>query len=244
MIFSPIPAGTFLMGGKVIATDSLDKFEFTELTRQVTITHAFYLGAFEVTQQQYAMVMDGANPSHFRANIHPVETVSYAEATTFCQRLSERPDEKAAGRTYRLPTEAEWEYACRCGTTTVFSFGDDERRLGDYAWYQDNASGTTHPVGQKQPNLWGLYDMHGNVWEWCHDWFAESRSPTVPSTDPQGPATPSVSNHRVLRGGSWNFSAADGRSAYRGHGAATNKLNFLGFRVVMLNGLSAKPVLP
>ncbi|MGE0755890.1 MAG: formylglycine-generating enzyme family protein [Pirellulaceae bacterium] len=121
------------------------------------------------------------------------------------------------------PSEAEWEYACRCGTTNVFCFGEDERRLGEYAWYQDNAGGTTHPVDRKRPNLWGLYDMHGNTWEWCHDWFAPFPRPTLASTDPQGPVTASVRNHRGIRGGSWNFSAADGRAAYRGHGAATNQ---------------------
>jgi len=113
--------------------------------------------------------------------------VSWEDAVEFCRKLSELPAERAAGFAYRLPTEAEWEYACRAGTTTAYSFGDDSAELGEYAWYAENSGGRTQPVGQKKPNPWGLYDMHGNVWEWCQDWHAAY--PTGSVTDPTGPSS-------------------------------------------------------
>jgi formylglycine-generating enzyme required for sulfatase activity len=129
------------------------------------------MGVHEVTQAQYEQVM-GVNPSQFKGANNPVETVRWEDAVGFCRNLSELPAEKAAGRVYRLPTEAEWEYACRAGTTTNYSFGYNDSDLGLYAWYAVNSGGRTHPVGGKKPNSWGLYDMHGNVWEWCQDRFA------------------------------------------------------------------------
>ena len=159
---------------------------------------------YEVTQEQYERVM-GKNPSRFKGPQLPVERVSWKAAVSFCTKLSAFPEEQAAGRTYRLPTEAEWEYACRAGSTTDFCFGDAEWGLDDYAWYEDNSDHRTHPVGQKRPNAWGLYDMHGNVWEWCADWHDEAYYEASPVDDPQGPAT---GVDRVGRGGSWSESAA------------------------------------
>jgi eukaryotic-like serine/threonine-protein kinase len=142
---------------------------------------------YEVTQGEYERVM-GTNPSHFKGDPRlPVETVSWQDAMTFCERLSALPAERSAGRVYRLPTEAEWEYACRAGSTTIYSFGDSEGSLGDYAWYDSNSGSKTHPVGQKRPNAWGLYDMHGNVWEWCSDWYDGSYYASSPVDDPTGP---------------------------------------------------------
>jgi formylglycine-generating enzyme required for sulfatase activity len=136
---------------------------------RVRITKPFYLGVFEVTQAQYEQVM-GSNPSRFKEDANcPVEQVSWDEASTFCRKLGELPEERSGQRAYRLPTEAEWEQACRCGTTTRWYSGDDEAGLKEIAWYNANAGGKTHPVGQKKPNAWGLYDMHGNVHQWCQD---------------------------------------------------------------------------
>ncbi|BBG58043.1 hypothetical protein MaLMM01_gp037 [uncultured phage] len=165
---------------------------------------SFAIGKYPVTQEQYQAVM-GVNPSHFQGNPqNPVEQVSYNDAIAFCQELS-----RITGKNYRLPTESEWEYACRAGTTTGYYFGDDRRQLGDYAWYFDNSQGTTHPVGLKLPNAFGLYDMHGNVWEWCEEGF--------------------------MRGGSWGNYPAYCRSATRGNVNRRDSLNTLGFRVVCDN---------
>lgn len=182
MKFKLIPAGTFTMG------DDNDAPE-------VTLSKSFSLGIHEVTQSQYERVM-GNNPSGFKGANNPVEQVSWEDAVEFCRKLSELPAEKAAGRVYRLPTEAEWEYACRAGTTTKYSFGDDDSELGNYAWFKGNSGNTSHPVGGKKPNAWGLYDMHGNVWEWCQDWYGDYPSGTV--TDPMGATSGS---YRVNRGG-------------------------------------------
>ena len=129
---------------------------------------AFSIGVHEVTQSEYESVM-GVNPSWFKGANNPVESVSWVDAVAFCVKLSSLPAEVAAGRVYRLPTEAEWEYACRAGTTTAYSFGDDEKDLEKYAWFGVNSGNLTHEVGKKLPNGWGLYDMHGNLWEWCSD---------------------------------------------------------------------------
>ena len=176
----------------------------------------------------------------------PVEEVSWNDATNYCGQLTQR--ERAAGRIatnsgYRLPTEAEWEYACRGWTSTRFSYGDDPgymtpegvtvgyTNLTNYAWYSDNSSGTTHPVGQKLPNPWGLYDMHGNVWEWCQDWF--ETYPGGIALDPQGPATGS---YRVIRGGLWIVIARRCRSAIRSLNYPDYRSTFIGFRVVLAPG--------
>ena len=211
MEFKLIPAGTFTMG----EGDS---------AHEVTLTEPFQMGVHEVTQAQYEQVM-GVNPSWFTGANNPVETVSWEDAVEFCRKLSELPAEKAAGNVYRLPTEAEWEYACRAGTTTKHSFGDDESELG-YAWLSENSGDETHPVGSKLPNAWGLYDMHGNVWEWCQDWDGDDSSGSF--TDPDGPASGS---HRVLRGGSWGGSAALCPSAYRIMHYPSERYSDFGFRV-------------
>ena len=170
---------------------------------------SFKIGKYPITQEQYEAVM-GINPSHFQGNPqNPVESVSYDDAVAFCQKLSQ-----LTGRNYRLPTESEWEYACRAWTTTRYYFGDDENQLGDYAWYEDNSGLTTHPVGQKLPNTWGLYDMHGNVWEWCQD------------------------QECSFRGGSWGYNPDFCCSEFRYLSPYLRRnfhFNCLGFRVVCDN---------
>ncbi|MDB4621741.1 SUMF1/EgtB/PvdO family nonheme iron enzyme, partial [Rubripirellula sp.] len=207
-----IPSGTFTMG------ENKDAHE-------VTLTKPFMLGVHVVTQEQYEQLM-GVNPSYHKGSNNPVENVSWEDAVEFCRKLSELPAEKAAGRVYRLPTEAEWEYACRAGTTTKYSFGDDSSELGDYAWVSGNSGNTTHPVGGKQPNAWGLYDMHGNIWEWCQDWYGDYHGSALP--DPTGPASGSS---RVFRGGSWGSTAELCQSAYRDWSLPSYRDDYLGFRV-------------
>ena len=145
-----------------------------------------------------------------------------------CQDFIRKLNAKGQG-TFRLPTEAEWEYACRAGTTTRFCYGDSDSGLGEYAWYSSNAGSKTHSVGQKRPNGWGLFDMHGNVWEWCEDWYGKDYYPSSPQTDPQGPKT---GDRRVLRGGSWNYSPWYCRSANRSWLVPTSADSSFGFRVV------------
>jgi formylglycine-generating enzyme required for sulfatase activity len=169
------------------------------------------------------------NASSYKGPQIPVVQVSWDEAVEFCRKLSSLPEEKSAGREYRLPTEAEWEYACRAGSTTEYSFSDGDSRLDEYAWFTKNSNKTTHPVGQKCPNGWGLYDMHGNVWEWCEDWHGDYRRGSV--TDPVGP---SLASDRVYRGGGWNSSARGCRSAFRRSYTPDNRYGYLGFRVVLI----------
>jgi eukaryotic-like serine/threonine-protein kinase len=212
-----IPAGEFMMGSP--EGDS-SRFSDEQPQHLVRITKAYYLGVTEVTQTQYERVM-GTNPSKFKGAQLPVEMVPWEDAVEFCRKLSEKE-----GRTYRLPTEAEWEHACRAGSQTKWSFGDEESRLGEYAWYDSNSYRTTHPVGEKKPNAWGLYDMHGNVWEWCSDWKGEYASIAV--DDPTGATAGSL---RVFRGGSWYSSAGGCRSAFRLWHTSGSRYYYLGFRV-------------
>ena len=170
----------------------------------------------------------GANPSNFKESKNPVETVNWDDAISYCKKLSEMPEEKAAGRSYRLPTDAEWEYACRAGSTTSYSFGETAESLGEYAWFGEGLEGKTHPVGLKKPNRWGLYDMHGNVFEWCQDWYADYQSDAV--IDPQGPNGGSV---RVYRGGCWDLVAGYCRSADRRGGIPSFRFSSNGFRVAL-----------
>jgi formylglycine-generating enzyme required for sulfatase activity len=218
-----IPPGEFLMGS---ADSDWDAGDAEKPQHTVWISKAFYLGVTEVTQEQYERVM-GANPSTFKGAQLPVEKVSWDDAVEFCRKLSVLSAERSAGRVYRLPTDAEWEYACRAGSRTKWSFGDAESSPGDYAWYWDNSGNKTHPVGTKKPNAWGLYDMHGNVWEWCLDWYDGYAS--TPMDDPVGPATGSL---RVSRGGGWSSDAGYCRSAFRSGRAPDSRYDFLGFRLV------------
>jgi formylglycine-generating enzyme required for sulfatase activity len=175
-----------------------------------------------VTQAQWEAVM-GSNPSNFKGPDRPVETVSWDDCQAFIKKLNAKGDAQ-----YRLPTEAEWEYACRAGTTTAYYFGDDAGRLGDYAWYTGNSGYETHPTGQKKPNIWGLHDMHGNVWEWCQDWWHDNYQ-GAPSDDNawESPA----GQFRVLRGASWNFNPRDCRSANRYYSTPHNRYCGVGFRL-------------
>jgi formylglycine-generating enzyme required for sulfatase activity len=200
---------------------------------RIRLTQAFYLGKYEVTQAQYQQVM-GSNPSKFPGSgpDAPVETVSWNDAVSFCQRLSARPAEKGTGGVCRLPTEAEWEYAARAGTTTAYCFGDEEAALSDYAWWGGNSDGKTHPVGEKRPNGFLLFDMHGNVWEWCADWDSAEYYAKSPTDDPVGPDFGSV---RAIRGGSFDARhtfPGHYRSAFRNHGVPGLSFDYVGFRVV------------
>ena len=208
---------------------------FLRLKHTVTISHDFWLGKYEVTQAEYTALM-GKNPSHFKDKPEaPVEKVSYLDALAYCSALTQR--EQQAGRlpsgyAYRLPSEAQWEYAARAGTTNQFSFGDSVADAGQYAWTWENSDGSTHPVGQKRPNPWGLHDMHGNVWEWCLDWYGDY--PRADTTDPAGPARPAQGNFRVFRGGGWNNEAPFARSGNRFMMAPEKGIHFVGFRVALV----------
>ena len=231
----PIPAGSFMMG----STDNeYGQAWYTTPVHQVTL-QAFDIGAYEVTQAQYEAVM-GVNPSCFKAPSYPgsennpVETVSWYDARVFCTTLS-----ALTGRTFTLPSEAQWEYACRAGTTTLYSWGDSDYLIGFYAWWMNPFIGIiggsygTHPVGTRLPNPWTLYDMHGNVWEWCLDsWHTDyTGAPTDGSAwDPE------TGSHRLVRGGGWNYDAPwIFRSAYRsayGINGPGSRDSGIGFRVL------------
>ncbi|HIL96306.1 MAG TPA: formylglycine-generating enzyme family protein [Pseudomonadales bacterium] len=223
-----IPAGTFLMGSPEDETGREDG----EHQHQVTISKAFYMQTTEVTQGQWKAVM-GTEPWKGRFSVkagphYAANSVSWDDAVAFCKKLSEKE-----GKTYRLPTEAEWEYACRAGTQTAWSFGDDEKVLGDYAWYNENTwdigEKYAHQVELKKPNAFGLYDMHGNVWEWCSDFAEGDYYKQSPEKDPTGPARGAF---RVLRGGGWNLNTRSTRSAVRFRVEADNRNIYVGFRVV------------
>lgn len=237
-----IPGGTFTMGGGA----NEEGFQDVEQQHSVTLTQDYWLGSFEITQAQYLQVM-GTNPSRFQGEIvgqrhpltgnlikeidtsnYPVEQVSWFDAVEFCQRLSELPEEKQAGRVYRLPTEAEWEYACRAGSQTAFGCGDTNSELYDHGWVGGNSSRKTHPVGQKKPNAWGLYDMHGNVMEWCLDNFGAY--PKGPVADPVGLGDAML---RVRRGGAWCDIGAMCRSAHRDSSIPSQRSFDTGFRVAV-----------
>ena len=226
--FVHLPPGRFMMGSpSTEQTRNADEGPQTV----VTLSQGFFMKAHEVTQGDYAAVV-GSNPSYFTGDLNrPVEEVTWVDAVSYCAKLTEK--ERSAGRlptgwTYRLPTEAEWEYAARAGTTTRYSFGDDPTYtiLRDYAWFASNSGSKSHSVAGKRPNQWGLYDMNGNLWEWCSDWYGPYNGGRV--TDPKG--APSGTNH-VLRGGGWYSDRC--RSAQRGMNVPTARNNGFGFRVVL-----------
>ena len=183
-----------------------------------------------MTQEQWEAVM-GSNPSKFKSPKNPVEQVSWEDCQKFLDKLNAMSG--TGGGKFQLPTEAQWEYACRAGSTTKYCFGDDEKELGEYAWYMMNSDGKAHPVGEKKPNGWGLYDMHGNVWEWCQDWYWSKYYKVSPVDDPPGLATPSfaTSIDRVYRGGSWYDPAEYCRSAFRHYFIPGYRCSFVGLRV-------------
>ncbi len=232
--FVRIPAGEFLMGSRNGNDDE-------QPVHRVRISRSFEMGKFEVTQTQWESVMASnrnahegprtktvahgdavaaSDPSHFKGPTLPVENVSWDDVQQFLGALNAL-DKK---HLYRLPTEAEWEYACKAG-----NMGENAERLNAVAWYRDSSGGKTQPVGQKEPNAWGLYDMHGNVWEWVQDWYAAGYYKNNPVTDPQGSGPAS---YRVYRGGSWHSSTTDCHSAFRSFDLPINRSYAVGFRLV------------
>ncbi|MDQ3011859.1 MAG: SUMF1/EgtB/PvdO family nonheme iron enzyme [Acidobacteriota bacterium] len=209
-----IPGGSFLMGS--------EEYDDEKPIHRVTLS-PFHIGKHQVTQAQWQAVMKN-NPSLYKGDNLPVEHVSWEDASSFCQKLTEK-----TGREYRLPTEAEWEYACRTGSTGRYCFGDNNALLQKYAWYRKNAEDKTHPIGEKLANDWGLHDMHGNVWEWCQDWYDEDYYWESPEENPQGP---SPGTHRVLRGGSFSHDKDQCCSASRGSYTPDTIYRYLGLRVV------------
>jgi formylglycine-generating enzyme required for sulfatase activity len=210
-----IPAGEFEMG-------SNDGEKNERPVHKVKITRAFYIGKYATTQAQFEKLM-GNNPSNFKGEKLPVEMVAYDAAEEFCKKLG-----KLTGKSFRLPTEAEWEYACRAGTASKFNAGDNEAALESVAWFQANSEGKTHPVGQKKPNAWGLYDMHGNVWQWCADFYAGDYYGKSEVENPQGPVQGAV---RVLRGGAFGCAPVYCRSATRFGRVPELRETNAGFRV-------------
>ena len=234
-----IPKGQFMMGSPRYEEGGSD---YETHQHEVEISEEYYLGVYEVTQAQYMRVM-GTNPSWFTEDteavlrnglgadprwfkkssgqrsvsaVHPVENVSWEDAVEFCKKLSELPEEKKTGRTYRLPTEAEWAHACLAGSKSAWSYFDRDSDLLDYAWFGGNSKGHSHPVGEKKPNEWGLYDMYGNVWEWCSD---------LNGAYPEGAKG---GWFRVARGGGWG-----GGSSIRGRLGPSDRGNDFGFRVAL-----------
>jgi formylglycine-generating enzyme required for sulfatase activity len=235
-----IKAGAFKMG----AADS-DKAALSgeKPQHEVEITRPFYLGVYPVTKVQFAAFVrdtDYKTEAEQAGNSHtwrtpnflskseqtgddPVVEVSWKDAEKFCAWLSQKEN-----KSYGLPTEAQWEYADRAGTTTAYFFGDDPKTLGDYAWYLDNSEDRTHPVGSKKPNPWGLYDMNGNVWQWCADGYGEYKEGGI-----RDPKSIDNASSRVLRGGSWRSAPRDCRSAYRRDRDPKHRSVNDGFRVVL-----------
>lgn len=221
MEFVLIPAGEFMMGSP---SGENGRSNDESPIHKVIIEYSFYMGKYPVTQKQWEKVM-GNNPSKFKGEDRPVESVSCEDVHEFVKKLNE----KEGANKYRLPSEAEWEYACRAGKQTRYSFGDDEPKLGDYAWYSNNSEAKTHPVGKKKPNSWELYDMQGNVWEWVQDkWHGNYEG--APSDDSVWENE--VGSDRIGRGGSWHNDAGLCRSAYRGRLYPESCGSNLGFRLL------------
>jgi formylglycine-generating enzyme required for sulfatase activity len=223
-----IKAGNFIMGSPRL---EIGRYDDEGPRTRVTLTKGYWLGRYEVTQGEWQALM-GSNPSCFKnaGARAPVEQVAWDDAMEFCRKLTER--ERGAGRLpagyeYTLPTEAQWEYACRAGTVGPYS---GKAAFGDLGWFDQNSGETTHPVGQKRPNAWGLCDMHGNVWEWCRDWYGSY--PVGSVRDPAGPAT---GVHRVNRGGGWRNCVENGRSANRDGDEPGFRFYTLGFRLALFS---------
>ncbi|NQS98140.1 MAG: formylglycine-generating enzyme family protein [candidate division Zixibacteria bacterium] len=220
MGFVLIPGGSFMMG----SLPSEPRHEDDESPRHKVTLEPFHMQTTEVTQAQWKAVI-GSNPSHFKGDSLPVEEVSWDDVQEFILKLNQMD----SGKGYRLPTEVEWEYACRAGTNTTYYSGIDEAGLERVCWYKDNSESRTHPVRMKEPNAWGLYDMHGNVWEWCEDWYHDNYNgaPTDGSA-----RLSSSSGIRVIRGGSWYYFAGVCRSANRFYHDPSSSRGDLGFRLV------------
>ncbi len=213
-----IPPGSFMMGS---FSSDFDADEDERPRHEVTLTQGFWMGKYEVTQAQWKQIMAGYNPSRFDGDNLPVERVSWNEVQEFIAELNHLTDQA-----FSLPTEAQWEYAARGDVPgNTYSGGNDVNQVG---WYKDNSNNTTHPVGQKAANAWGLHDMSGNVWEWCQDWYGTYPSGSV--TDPTGPDS---SGYLVYRGGSYYDGADDLRLASRDYIAIDFRYDGLGFRLVM-----------
>lgn len=213
-VFVKIPAGEFLMGSAGVSDSE-------KPAHRVVISRGFEMGKYEVTQAEWEALM-GSNPSEFKGADLPVERVSWEDVQVFLQAMNA----KESDYVYRLPTEAEWEYAARAGTTGDYG---GTGNLDEMGWYSENSGEKTHPVGSKQPNAWGLHDMHGNVWEWSQDWFDAGYYAKSPTIDPKGPDAGSA---RVCRGGGWSYPATRSTSASRAHPAPSARNSSVGFRLV------------
>lgn len=240
MKFVILPPGEFAMGTGATAASQVTQTD-EQPAHRVKCTKLCYLGVYEVTQDEYQRVV-GANPSCFSSSGEkaalvqgletkrfPVEQITWENALSFCKELSLQPEEQRAGRTYRLPTEAEWEYACRAGAGTLWHGGDDPQRVGVFAVYSPNSRARPYPVGSKTPNALGLFDMHGNVAEWCHDLYSADYYAKSPIENPTGPVGRAL---HVFRGGGWNSSDLDCRSARRRASTSSSQFFDVGFRVV------------
>ena len=238
-----LPGGSFIMG---------DENEIDAILHKVILS-PFYVDKNLVTQEEYERVM-GDNPSRWKAGKNPVEQVRWSDAVKYCNGRSKLEGLEPcydlqswqcnfAANGYRLPTEAEWEYACRAGTETAYYFGDSPSKLSDHAWFEDNSGGKPQPVGGKLPNPWGLHDMHGNLWQWCNDFYQVDYYQQSPEKDPPGPKTGET---KVVRGGAWKFSADSCRSGYRynenpGYADVCFGYDIYGFRCVRNAPDAAEP---
>ena len=218
------------------------------------VLSSFYMDKYLVTQEEYRRVME-KNPSRWKADKNPVEQVRWSDAVKYCNARSRLEKLKPCydlqtwrcnfdANGYRLPTEAEWEYACRAGTKTDYFFGNNPSKLDDYAWFKENSGGKPRPVGRKPPNPWGLYDMYGNVWQWCNDFYKVDYYQESPEENPKGPR---AGETKVVRGGAWKFSADSCRSGYRyneapGYADVCFGYDIYGFRCVRnaANGAEAR----
>jgi formylglycine-generating enzyme required for sulfatase activity len=248
MEFALISAGSFVMGADPNFVKAFRKeasmpenstpdydwdleFSLETPAHKATISRPFYLGKYTVTQDQWETVM-GSNPSVVKGRNNPVENVSWLDAQEFIKRLNAKEEHTR----YRLPTEAEWEYAAKAGTSTAYFFGNAKnlpeytKKLSEYAWLSGNSEGTTHPVGQKRPNAWGLYDVYGNVDEWVQDWYGETYYADSPETDPMGPPD---GEERVNRGGNWGSLTMECRSGYRISNPPDTRSYTLGVRLAL-----------